>query len=283
MRLTASITASVLAFAPLMASAQTGNAPEGSVLDGDHLTIGGGGVYGPSYEGSDDYVLSPFPIVQGSIKGVSITPRPGGLALDLVRDGDDPKVGFSLGPMASFSGNRKRQIKDPVVRATGKLKDAIDVGVNAGFTVYRLFNDYDSLTISADAKWNVNKAHRGTVVTPQVAYATPLSKGALIVIGASARHVDDDYADYYYSVTPAQSAASGGVLPVYRARGGWVSYGGQALAAVDLDGDLTNGGLSVFAIGAYSRLMNDARRTPFTAVRGDADQWHGALGVAYTF
>lgn len=277
------LTASALALAPVPALAQTEVAPEGSVLDGDHITVGAGGVYGPSYEGSDDYVFSPFPIVQGRLKGVSITPRPGGVALDFVRDGDDPKVGFSLGPVASYSGNRKRQIKDDVVRSTGKLKDAIDVGVNAGFTVYKLLSDYDSLTISADAKWNVNKAHRGTVITPGVSYATPLSKGMLVVVGATAKHVDDDYADYYYSVTPAQSAASTGVLPTYQARGGWVSYGANALVGLDLDGDLTNGGLAVFALGSYNRLMNDAKRTPFTSVRGDANQWFGGAGVAFTF
>jgi len=273
---------SALVLAPLPALAQS-TAPEGSVLDGDHITIGAGGVYGPSYEGSDDYVFSPFPIVQGKIRGVSITPRAGGVALDLVGHPDGAKVGFSLGPVASYSGTRKRQIKDDVVRSTGKLKDAIDVGVSSGFTVYKLLSDYDSLTFSADAKWNVNKAHRGTVITPQVSYATPVSRGALVVVGASVKHVDDDYADYYYSVTPGQSAASGGVLPTYQARGGWVSFGGNALVGVDLDGDLTNGGLAVFAVGSYNRLMNDAKRTPFTSVRGDADQFFGGLGVAFTF
>lgn len=269
------------ALAPLPALAQT--APEGSILDGDHITVGAGGVYGPSYEGSDDYVFSPFPIVQGRLKGVVITPRPGGVALDLVRDSEDAKVGFQLGPVASYSGNRKRQVEDDVVKATGKLKESIDIGVNAGFTVYKLLSGYDSLTFSADAKWNVNKAHRGAVISPMVSYATPLSKGALVVVGATAKHVDDDYADYYYSVTPAQSAASGGALPVYQAKGGWVSYGANALVGVDLDGDLTNGGLAVFALGAYNRLTNDAKRTPFTSLRGDANQWYGGAGVAFTF
>jgi outer membrane protein len=283
MRLHAVLAASLAAFAPAVAFAQNEAVPEGSVFDRDHLTVGVGAIYGPSYEGSDDYVFSPIPVVQGKVAGVSITPRPGGVALDFIPDADDARIGFSLGPVVSYSGNRKRQIEDPVVRASGKLKDAIDVGVNGGITVNKLLSDYDSLTVSADVKWNVNKAHRGMVVTPAVSYLTPLSRAALVTLVVSAKHVDDDYARFYYSVTPGQRAASGGVLPVYNARGGWASVGANVLAAYDLDGDLLNGGFAVVGFGGYSKLLNDAKRTPFTSLRGDADQWVGGLGVAYTF
>jgi outer membrane scaffolding protein for murein synthesis (MipA/OmpV family) len=283
MRLHAVIAASLVALAPAAAFAQNEAAPEGSVFDRDHLTIGVGGIYGPSYEGSDDYVLSPIPVVQGRIGGITITPRPGGIAADFIPDAKDARIGFSLGPVATYSGNRKRQIEDPVVRASGKLKDAIDVGVNGGITVNRLLSAYDSLTVSADVKWNVNSAHRGMVVTPAVSYITPLSRAALVTLVVSAKHVDDDYAAYYYGVTPGQRAASGGVLPVYSAKGGWANIGANVLAAYDLDGDLLNGGFAVVGFGGYSKLLNDAKRTPFTSLRGDDSQWVGGLGVAYTF
>ena len=283
MRFSIVLAVSALALAPSAAFAQTANAPEGSKLDGDYLVVGAGGIYGPSYEGSDDHVFSPVPIVQGRLGGIRINPRPGGIGLDLIPDGEDPKVGLQFGPVATYTGTRHRQIKDPVVRASGKLKESIDVGFNAGFTVYKLLSEYDSLSFSADARWNVNDAHEGTVITPGATYTTPLSKGALISIGLNLKHVDDDYADYYYSVSPGQSAATGGVLPVYQAQGGWVSYGANALLGYDLDGDLTNGGLSLFALGAYSRLMGDAKRTPFTSLRGSANQWTVGGGVAYTF
>lgn len=266
---------------PARAQAQPPEIVAENVLDGDHLTVGVGGVYGPSYEGSDDYVFSPFPIVQGSLRGIGINPRQGGVALDLIRGAKEDKVSLSFGPLATYSGNRRRQIEDPVVRAAGKLKSALDVGFSAGFTINRLLNDYDGLTVAVDAEWNVNKAHRGAEVSPQIGYTTPLSRGVLLAVGVSAEHVDDDYADYYYGVTPAQSLASG--LPTFAAKGGWVSYGANALVGVDLDGDLLNGGFALFALGSYSRLTGDAKRTPYTALRGDADQWSVGAGVAYTF
>ncbi|MEO6091412.1 MAG: MipA/OmpV family protein [Novosphingobium sp.] len=266
---------------PAVAQAQTETAPAHSALDGDYLTIGAGAIYGPSYEGSDDQVVTGFPIVTGRLAGIDITPRPGGIALDLIPDGKDPKFGFSLGPVVTYSRDRRSNIKDPVVRAAGRLKSAIDVGFNAGVTAYKLLNAYDSVTLSTDVRWNVNSASKGMVVTPSLTYATPLSRAALVTVGITAKHVDGDYARYYYSVTPAQSAASG--LPVFGARGGWASVGVNALAGYDLDGDVLNGGFALFALGRYSKLLNDAKTTPYTSIRGDDSQWTIGGGVAYTF
>lgn len=275
------VVAGLVGLAPGAAFAQTDPAQPESALAGDFLTVGVGGVYGPSYEGSDDYVFSATPLAMGRIGGIGINPRVGGLALDLIPDGAGDKLGFALGPIATYSGNRHRQTKDPVVRSAGKLKSAIDFGVSGGVTVNRVLHAYDSLTVSTDVKWNVNGAHRGMVTTPAVSYLTPLSRGVLVSLIATARHVDDDYARYYYSVSPAQAARSG--LPRYAAKGGWTNLGVNMLGAFDLDGDVLNGGLALVGFGGYNRLLGDAKRTPYTSIRGDADQWLAGAGVAYTF
>lgn len=262
-------------------SAQAQEGPDKNVFEGDRITVGVGGIYGPSYDGSDDYVLTPVPIVQGEVRGVTITPRPAGVALDFIPDDRDARIGFSLGPVATISANRRRQIKDPVVRAAGKLDMAIELGVSGGVTAYKLLNDYDSLTLSADVKWDVNGAYKGMTWSPSVSYVTPLSKAVLATLSVSAHHADDDYARYYYSVTPAQSAASG--LPQYQADGGWDSVSTGLLVGWDLSGDLRDGGLAIFAVGSYSRMLGDAKDTPYTSLRGDADQWLAGAGVAYTF
>jgi outer membrane protein len=276
-----SLAAWALSCAATAAHAQSAAAPESSVFDGDYLMVGAGVIHGPSYEGSDDQVASAIPYVQGKLGGVEITPRPGGIALDLLHDGERPRLGFSLGPVMTFSRNRHSQIHDRVVRSAGRLKSALDVGGNAGVTVYRLLNPYDSLTVSADVKWNANDAHGGVIIAPGISYVTPLSRAAIVSIGISAKHVDDDYARYYYGVTPAQAAASG--LPQFAAKGGWASLGVNALAGYDLDGNVLNGGFALFAITSYSRLIEDARQTPWTAIRGRPGQWLMGAGVGYTF
>jgi outer membrane scaffolding protein for murein synthesis (MipA/OmpV family) len=266
---------------PAVAAAQEAQPTPATVFDGDYLTVGIGAGYGPSYEGSDDYVVFPVPLVRGRLGGVEISPRPGGVALDLIPDPRDARLNFILGPVARVRTNRAHQIHDPVVRRLGKLDTAVEVGVDAGLKLSGVLNDYDSLTFSADVRWDVAGAHKGMVVSPSVGYFTPLSKAAAINLSVSAEHVDDDYAGYYFSVSPAGSAASG--LPAFQADGGWKSIGVTLLAGLDFDGDATNGGLAGFVLGGYSRMLGDARRTPLTSIRGDADQWIGGAGLAYTF
>lgn len=253
---------------------------EATVYDDTWLSIGAGVGYGPSYDGSDDYVLYPAPLIQGRIAGIGIQPRPAGIALDFI---PDPKegVGFALGPVAKMRLNRSRQIKDPVVEAAGELKKAIEVGANAGVSFPKVLNDYDSLSLGVDALWDVNGAHRGMTYSPSIAYFTPLSRGIAASLSLSAEHGDGDFMDYYYSATPAQSLASG--LPTFSADSGWTKAGANVLLGVDLDGDLTNGGLAAVLVGGYSRMLGDAKRSPFTSIRGSADQFFGAVGIGYTF
>ena len=271
----------VVAAAATPARAQNDGPQAENVFDGDYLTVGVGAGYSPSYEGSDDYVVFPLPLVQGNLRGVAITPRPGGIALDFIPDGRDAKLGFSLGPVARIRSDRARRIKDPVVKTLGELDTAVEVGANAGVTVYHLLSGYDSLTLSGDVRWDVAKAHKGMTVSPSLSYFTPLSRAAVINVSLGAEHADDDFADYYFSVSPAGSAASG--LPAFAAERGWKSAGVTVVGGLDLDGDATNGGLSVFAIGGYTRLLGDAKRTPLTRIRGDADQWLAGAGLAFTF
>ncbi|UIP07696.1 MipA/OmpV family protein [Erythrobacter sp. SDW2] len=251
-----------------------------TVFDGDFLSIGIGAGIGPSYSGSDDYVVFPLPVVQASIGGIDINPRPAGLAVDFVPDAEEG-VAFDFGIAGRVRSDRASQIEDPVVKSLGELDRAVEFGPTAGIKFPQLLNPYDSLTVSVDALWDVAGAHDGMTVSPRVTYFTPLSRGAAASLSVGASFIDDDFADYYYSVSPTQSVASG--LPAFGARGGLESIGTNLLLAFDLNGDVTDGGLSLVAIAGYSRLMGDAKRTPLTSERGSADQFLAGLGIGYTF
>lgn len=255
--------------------------PEETVYDGDYLTIGVGGVYGPSYSGSDDYVFYPGGIAIGSFKGIDFQTEGLGIKFDVIPRGSDDRVDLILGPAARLRLDRNDRIKDTVVKQLGKLDKAWEVGGQAGFQVNRVLHDYDSLTVSATALWDVSDAHKGLVIEPSISYFTPLSRSLAFTLSASATHADDDFASYYYSVSPAGNAASG--LPVFDAEGGWKSYGANALIAFDLNGNLADGGFGVFAAGGYSRLLNDFADSPLVSIRGDRDQWVAAAGIGYTF
>jgi outer membrane scaffolding protein for murein synthesis (MipA/OmpV family) len=257
--------------------------PAGTVFDGDWLTLGLGAALTASYDGSDDYVITPLPFVQGRLGGVSINPRAAGFALDFVPD-QPGKTGLSLGVAARLNRNRAAQIEDEVVHAYGELATAIEVGPTVGVTVPGVLHSFDSLSLGVDALWDVAGAHEGMVISPSITYFTPVSRGAAISFALSARHVDDDYAAYYYSVpTAPASVPLAQRLPVFAAAGGFDKVGANLLAGIDFDGDLTNGGLAGFLIGGYSRLLGDAAETPFTTLRGSRDQWFLGAGLGYTF
>lgn len=276
-----------LAATPAFAQAQEAesakaDAPDRGVFAGDWLTLGIGAGYAPSYEGSDDYTVFPAPLAQGSIGGFDFGARGPGLYVDLIPDSNnDSSVKFLAGPLVRVRLDRNSKIKDPVVRLLGKEDVAVEVGATAGVSFGGVLNPYDTLTISGDIQWDVAKAHRGRLITPNISYSTPLSTAIFTSLSFSATHVDRDYADTYFSIDAAGSTASG--LPVYTAGSGWKSYGASLLGGYDLSGDARDGGWGMFGLVSYSRLTGDAKRSPVTSIRGDADQWFLAAGVSYTF
>ncbi|RPF72184.1 MipA/OmpV family protein [Aurantiacibacter spongiae] len=280
------LAASALLAAPVAAQdgpdmrAEPRDAPA-TVFDGDYITIGIGAGLAPSYDGSDDYVVFPLPLVQGSLGGVGINPRAAGVALDFVPD-PETGPGFDAGVVARIRRNRASRIEDEVVERLGELDTAWEVGPTAGVSMPAVLNPYDSLTFTTDVLFDVAGAHDGMVVSPSIAYFTPLSEGMAASLSVSAEYSDGDFADYYYAVDPAGSVASG--LPVFDPDGGGFNKAGvNLLLAYDLDGDLRNGGLGLFGIGGYSRMLGDAKDSPLTAIRGSADQWFVGAGIGYTF
>lgn len=264
---------------PEGAEAGQGGPPD-SVFDDTWINIGFGVAYSPSYTGSDDYVFSPLPVVQGSVAGIDISPRPAGLALDLIPDTDDGP-NFSFGPAIRLRNDRADQIKDPVVELAGELDRAVEVGAATGISFPKLLNPFDSLTLGADIRWDVAGAHGGMLVDPSITYFTPVNRGTFVSLSLGTEYVSDDFADYYYSVDAAQSAASG--LPQFTADGGFTKVSMTSLVGVDLDGNALNGGLNAVVIGGYSRLLDDAKNNPYTAIRGTADQFFVGVGLGYTF
>lgn len=252
-----------------------------NVLEGDFLTVGAGAAVTPSYKGSDDYEVSPLPFVAGSLGGVGISPRGAGLALDFINDPDDTRVTFAFGPTARLRTNRDGDVEDEVMELLPDLDTAVEVGPTAGIALSGLLNRYDRLSLSGDVKWDVADAHGGMTIAPNLSYTTPLSRGMLAALSVGAEYADDDFMDYYFSVSPADAALTG--LPVFEADGGFNSVDANLLLGIDFNGDMTDGGLALFLIGGYSRLLGDAKDTPFTAIRGSADQWMGGAGLAYTF
>ncbi len=277
-----------LSASPVLAQddAETQGPPdiEDTVFAGDYLSVGVGVALNPSYTGSDDYVFSVLPVVQGSLGGVDINPRAGGVELDFVQDPEEG-VGLDLGIAARLRANRASQIEDEVVLQYGELDRAIEVGPSVGLNFPAVLNPYDSIGVGVDAMWDINGAHGGLTVSPSVSYSTPLSRAIFASLSVSAEWADEDFQDYYFRVDDTAFIGDGAApLPEFEPRGGgFTSAGVNLLLGIDLDGDVTNGGLGVIVLGGYSRVLGDAADTPFTDIRGSKDQFISAVGIGYTF
>jgi outer membrane scaffolding protein for murein synthesis (MipA/OmpV family) len=250
------------------------------VARGNRITVGVGGAYVPDYEGSDDYRLIPAAAIQGKVGGISFSTRGPYLYVDVL-----PKSGkfdFDLGPIAGVRLNSRRHIEDDIVKLLPRRKRALEVGGFAGISFHGLTNPYDSLALHLDVVHDITNAHQSTVLTPNVSFSTPVSRSTYVSANLAAEFVSNKFADYYYSISPADSVATGGVLLPFNASGGMKNWKAGLLVNQSLSGNLLHG-FSIFGLGQYSRLVGDFRRSPIVSQRGSASQWTGALGLAYTW
>jgi len=268
----------LLAAAPALA--QDGD-EQGRPDDRNSLTIGLGGAYVPSYEGSDDYILTPVGLAFGKVSGFGFATRGTALYIDLIPDKSDAPVSFDFGPLANVRLDRTNRIKDARVRALGEFDVAIELGAWAGLRKNGVLHEYDSLGARLAWQKDVTDTHDGTILTPAIEYSSPLSTRTLASFSLQAEHVSDRYARTYFSISPAGAVASG--LPAYNADGGWKSWRATLLLGQSLTGNLRNPKLSLFGGVGYSRLLGDIARSPIVRVAGDRDQYFATAGLAYTF
>jgi outer membrane scaffolding protein for murein synthesis (MipA/OmpV family) len=250
------------------------------VANRNSVTVGVGGAVVPDYEGSDDYRIIPAAAIRGKVNGISFSSRGTYLYVDVIPSGRS-KVEFDVGPIAGFRVNQRRHIKDDIVELLPKTKTAFEVGGFAGVSLHGLTNPYDTLAFRLDVTHALN-AYKGTNFSPNIEFSTPLSRRTYAGLSLGAEFVGSKYANYYYTVTPADSLATGGVLPVFDADGGMKNWKAGLLLNQSITGDLL-GGLSIFGAGQYSRLVGDFKRAPIVSDRGSANQWVGAIGLAYTW
>lgn len=245
----------------------------------DTFSIGAGAGIMPDYEGSDDYEFIPVVGIRGRYNGFNFYSRGTFLYVDFIRRGDSA-LEFDLGPIVGARFNRTGKVDDDRVDALPERDTAFEVGGFAGVTYHGLTNPYDALSFHVDVSTDVSGAHGSTLITPTLDFGTPLSMTTYVGVSASAEWAGDGYADYYYSIGPNGSLASG--LPQFDADGGLKHWRLGLFANQSISGDLTHG-WSIFGTGLYTKLSGDFADSPIVDEVGSSSQWFGALGVAYTF
>ena len=244
------------------------------------MTLGAGAAILPDYEGSDDYRIIPAAAIRGKVSGISFTTRGSYLYVEVLPSSG--KVSFDAGPIVGARFNSRRHISDPVVELLPRRKTAWEVGGFAGLSFHGVTNPYDSLSFRLDVLHDIGGAHKSTTFSPNLEFSTPVSRTTYVGATVGAEFVSNRFADYYFSISPADSLATGGVLPAFNASGGMKNWKAGLLVNQSITGDLLHG-FSIFGVGQYSRLVGDFKRSPIVSQRGSANQWLGALGLAYTW
>lgn len=274
--------------AGLTLAALTAVIPAAAQVEEDHsnLTLGAGVAVVPSYEGSDDYRVLPFPQARGKVHDFAFWTRGPSLYIDAIPNLDSAALDLQLGPVATVRMDRSslKSIKDNQVRALGERDTAVEVGGFVGIGKTGVITSaYDNLSARVSVTKDVAGAHRGMVVTPAVEYFTPLSVRSFVGLGVSADWVSKRYGAYYFDVDPAGALASG--LPTYgRAgdKGGLKRIGANLTGGYSLSGDLRRGWVLAGVVG-YNRMLGRYGDSPVIDVAGSKNQWVGAIGIGYTF
>lgn len=252
-----------------------------SVFDGDYAIVGIGVGSGPSYEGSDNSQVIPLAGITGEVAGFGFTIRGPSLSVDLVTMDLGEDVTFSLGPQLRYRVNRSGNLGDDVVESLGKVPGVVEGGFRAGVGFGDIISEQDNLSLGLSVRWDVSGKGSGRSITPAATYRLPLSRGLAVGFLASAQFIDDDYADYMYSIDAVGAVNSG--LPAFNAKGGLKELSFGFGGAHDLNGNVLDGGFAIGAGAIYSRLFGSAAKTPITSIRGSRDQWFMAAGLGYIF
>ena len=247
----------------------------------DTVTIAVVGAYLPDYEGSDSYRIVPGAAVRGRLHGFNFFTSGTQLFVNAIPANSGPSFNFEAGPVLALNFNRTNRSDDSFVRRLGRRKLAFEVGGYLGLSKTGVITSaYDTLSARVSIVNDVSGVNHSYVITPSISYGTPLSRRTYVSISASADYAGRRYAQTYFGVTPGESLASG--LPIYNGDDGWKDITFGALFNQSITGDLLHG-LSLVANGSYSRLQGNFARSPLVRLRGDRNQFFGAVGLAYTF
>ncbi len=217
------------------------------------LSIGAGPVYRPDYFGSNDYEFQADPEVYVKFRNIVF----------LDNDGADIALfgfsGFSFGPSLRLTGDRDES-DNPALAGLGDIDHTLEVG---GFAATKFL---DRFLVRAKVRKGVVGGHNGLIVDA-TGTALLFRFGRLSTsVSAQGSWISDRYADTYFSVTPAQSLASG--LAVYDAGRGIRDVGGSFNAYVNMG---KRWSLNPYV--SYRYIFDGISGTPIIDDFGDRNQY----------
>jgi outer membrane protein len=228
----------------------------GDMPPGIEFELGGGGSVAPRYEGSSNYLFSPYPTFR--LKRLTL---PNGFQI-----GGGDGMGLSFYPSFNFRGARKAA-DTPALTGLADVDAAVELGLGVGYAA-------PGFKVFGEVRRGVT-GHEGYVGEIGAdAVARPTDRLTLSG-GPRASFADGAYMDSYFSVSAAESIASG--LAQFDAGSGFKSVGLEVSARYAMGENW-----AVESSARYDRLTGDAAASPVTGV-GSRDQFGFKLGLVRHF
>lgn len=220
--------------------------------------LGISGFVSPEYEGSNEYQITPVPIV--SIEYLSIP----GIGAFGGKDGR----GFSIGPSFGYTGERKAS-DFPELTGLNDVDATYELGLKASY-------EWENAEIYGAARYAFGGGEGlvGDIGANLIARPT---ERLILKAGPTASFASSDYMDAYFGVTTSEAFASGGRFTTYAPEGGFKSVGVAASARYEVVPDWF-----LNADASYERLIGDAKDSPIVKA-GDENQYTFGLGISRRF
>ncbi|MGH8455806.1 MAG: MipA/OmpV family protein [Stenotrophobium sp.] len=223
------------------------------------VQLGAGAGVQPRYEGSARYHAQPEPLIEIRYRDIGFFSLGEGLGVNFLS-----RKGLRAGAALSYDLGRREEL-DPRLHGLGNISPAPELKFFGEYVLY-------PVVLRADVR-RAFGGHSGLIGDLSVYLPLLGSEKFFVLAGPTVTLVNNEYAQRYFGITPAQSAASG--LPVYGAAGGIkdVSLG---ITAAWLFGEHW----SVDGIAATERMLGDASRSPLVET---PLQYTLSVYLAYSF
>ncbi len=224
------------------------------------ICVGALGIYKPAYEGSDDYELKGFPIIDITLRDTFFLNAKKGLGA-YVWNRNDFKLGLSVG----YTFGRDED-------DSSDLKGLGDI--DSGATANVLFK-WTTGAVALDARYEEQITGQDTGFQVHLGLGYDLRIAEKIILKPLIRttYASSDYMEEYFGISPSQSTRSG--MSVYDASSGFKSLGFQVMATYILD---RHWGIQAGA--GYDRLVGEAADSP---VVKDENQFRVSMGLFLKF
>ena len=227
------------------------------------LTIGGGMLVHPTYEGSNNYHVDPWPVFDLNWNDrVSISTLDG-IHLSAIKWGD-----FRLGVAGNLRFGRQPH-DDRALNHLPRIKDNLELG---GFVEY----NPPGIDILFEVRNNILGEDGGTIAELEAHLQLQPTDRWGIEFGPNLSWADGQFMRRYFGIDTVHAPLSG--YPAYHPGAGFKSVG----LFLGSEYKLTEHWLLI-GNATYSRLLGPASRSPLVKNAGDANQIELGLFLAYRF